>query len=154
MTIWTRWPVSTSILPIRSRIRAGIGVAGGLRLAGQRLGQQADRRQRRAQLVRQVVDELGADLLEPAQLRDVLQDDPQAAVGCAPGAQHELRPVGPGDRDLAGRRAGLERRLGDRLDLGVEEGLDQRPPEERPGGWSSSVWAAVLAPTIRDPSPT
>jgi NAD(P)-dependent dehydrogenase (short-subunit alcohol dehydrogenase family) len=59
------------------------------------------------------------------------QDDPEAAIGCAPGAQHELRPVGPGDRDLAGRRARVKRRLTDRLDVGVEEGLDQGPPQER-----------------------
>ena len=48
---------------------AGTAVAGGLGVAGQRLGEQADRRERRPQLVRQVVDELGPDLLEAAQLR-------------------------------------------------------------------------------------
>ena len=68
-------------------------VAGRVGLAGQRLGQQADGRQRRPQLVRQVVDELGADLLEPAQLRDVLDDEPQAAGRGAPRAEDEPRPV-------------------------------------------------------------
>ena len=82
------------------------GVAGRLGLAGQRLGQQAHRRQRRPQLVRQVVDELGPDLLEPAQLGDVLEDEPQAARRrrAAPRTT-SVGPSAPADRDLAGRRA-------------------------------------------------
>ncbi len=43
-------------------------------------------------------------------------------------------PSAPGDRDLAGRRARVKRRLRDRLDLGVEEGPDQGSPEQR-SGW-------------------
>ena len=108
-------------------------VAGGLGFAVQRLGEKADRGQRGPQLVRQVVDELRPDLLEPAQLGDVLHHDPQPAARCAPGTQHELRSVGPGDGDLAGRGPDLEGRVGDGLDLGVDEGLDERPAEERPG---------------------
>ena len=53
-------------------------VPGGLAVAGQRLRQQADRRERRPQLVREVVDELRPDLLEAPQLRDVFEDDPDA----------------------------------------------------------------------------
>ena len=73
LTIWTRWPVSTSILAIRSRIRAGTSAA--LRVPGERLGKQADRGQRRAQLVAEVVDELGPDLLQAAELGGVLEHD-------------------------------------------------------------------------------
>ena len=68
-------------------------VAGGLGVAGERLGQQADGRERRPQLVRQVVDELGPDLLEPAQLGDVLEDDPDAVERRAPRPDDEDRAV-------------------------------------------------------------
>ena len=105
LTIWTRWPVSTSIFAIRSRIRGGTAVARRLGVAGQRLGEQADRRERRPQLVRQVVDELGPDLLEAAQLRHVLEDDPDAADRRAPGADDEDRPVRAAQPELARRRA-------------------------------------------------
>ena len=81
LTIWARWPVSTSIRAIRSRIWSGTSAASASRASVS--GEQRDRRQRRPELVAQVVDELGADLLEPAQLRDVLEDHEQV-VG--PGA--------------------------------------------------------------------
>ena len=81
LTIWTRWPVSTSIFAIRSRIRAGH--VGALGVAGERLGEQADRRQRRPQLVAQVVDELGPDLLEAAELGDVLEHDDELVAGAS-----------------------------------------------------------------------
>ena len=48
-----------------------VGIAG-VGFAGQRLGQQADRGQRRPELVRQVVDELRSDPLQPAQLGDIV----------------------------------------------------------------------------------
>ena len=51
-------------------------LAGLVRLANERLGQQADGRQWRPKLMRQVVDELGSDALEPAELGDVLHDQP------------------------------------------------------------------------------
>ena len=107
------------------------GAAGGLGLAGQRLGQQADRRERRPQLMGQVVDELRPDLLEATQLGDVLQDQPRAA------GRRSLRPneqpaaVGLGSADLSGRRTLVDRAADDRLDLGVEEGLDHGPPDQR-----------------------
>ena len=107
MTIWTRWPVSTSILPIRSRIFGRDAVAGGLGVAGQRLREQADGRQRRPQLVREVVDELGPDLLEAAQLRDVLEDDPDAADRRPPRPDDEDRPVGTAQRNSPDARARL-----------------------------------------------
>ncbi len=56
-------------------------VARGLGVAGERLGQEADGRERGPQLVREVVDELRPDLLEPAQLGHVLEDHPDAADG-------------------------------------------------------------------------
>ena len=71
-------------------------VAGRVGLAGQRLGQQADRGQRRSQLVRQVVDELGPDLLEPTQLGDVLEDQPDAAGRRPPGPDQQPSAVGLG----------------------------------------------------------
>ena len=55
------------------------GLAGPVGLADERLGQQAHRGQRRPQLVRQVVDELGPDALQPAQLGDVLEHEPDPA---------------------------------------------------------------------------
>src|SRR3954470_5280145 len=55
------------------------GITRRLSLPGQRLGQQADRGQRRPQLVGEVVDELGADLLEATQLGDIFDDHPQPA---------------------------------------------------------------------------
>ena len=141
MTIWTRWPVSTSMLADPVAHPGRDAVAGRLGLAGQRLGQQADGRQRRAQLVRQVVDELGPDLLEPAQLGDVLEDQPEPPPGRSARADDELGPSAPASADLAGRRAVGEGRARDRLDLEVEEDLDQRPPDQRAGrAASSTVW--------------
>ena len=72
--------------PRRDRLAGGVG------LAGERLGEQADGRERGAQLVRQVVDELGPDALEPAQLGDVLQDQPAATGGAR---RARTRSVGP-----------------------------------------------------------
>ena len=110
----------------------GDRVAGRVGLPRQRLGQEADRRQRRPQLVRQVVDELGSDLLEATQLGDVLEDDPEHSARGAPGMKHEPWPVRRGDGHLAGRRTTLKRGAGDRLYLRVEEGLDERAADERP----------------------
>ena len=134
LTIWTRWPVSTSILPIRSRIRGGHGVAGRLGVAGQRLGEEADRRERRPQLVREVVDELGPDLLEPAQLRDVLEHDPHAAERRAPRPDDEDRAVGPLSRNSPDAPPVCARRRDQVLDPGVDERLERRPPAQRAGG--------------------
>ena len=134
LTIWTRWPVSTSILSIRSRIRGGIASPAASASRVERLGQQADRRERRPQLVRQVVDELGPDLLEPAQLGDVLEDEPDVPAGRA-GARGP-RAAGRRRRRRPPRRSptrSSSAATGDRLDLGVEERLDQRPADERAG---------------------
>ena len=60
--------------PRRDRLTGGCGVA------AERLGEKAHGRQRRPQLVRQVVDELGTDLLEATKLGYVLEDDPDAAI--------------------------------------------------------------------------
>ncbi len=57
------------------------GVPDAFCLALERLRKQAHGRERRAELVRQVVDEFGADALQPAELGDILEDQPEAAVG-------------------------------------------------------------------------
>ena len=59
-----------------------LGVAVAL---GQRLDIAADRRQRRAQLVRDVGDEIAADLIRAAQVGDVVQDHDGAVGGIAAG---------------------------------------------------------------------
>ena len=70
---------------------------GDLGLPGEGLGEQGDGRQRRAQLVPQVVDELRADLLETAQLGDVVQDQDEVGRGQSMRAHHErARLRGPG----------------------------------------------------------
>jgi hypothetical protein len=74
-------------------------VPGRLGVAGERLGQQADRRERRPELVREVVDELGPDLLQPSELRDVLEDDPDTASRRRPGPDHDDRAVAPPSRN-------------------------------------------------------
>ena len=106
------------------------GVTGRIRLTGQRLGEQAHGRERRPQLVGQVLDELGADLLEATQLGDVLEHQPQAADRRPPRAHDEDRAVGS-KPDLTGSRTGLMGALDDRLDPGVEEGAGQAQATER-----------------------
>ena len=59
------------------------GVADLVGLAGQRLGEQAHGRQRGAQLVGEVVDELGPDALEPAEFRDVGEQQRRSAAGAS-----------------------------------------------------------------------
>ena len=54
------------------------------RLVEQRLDVAADRRQRRAQLVRDVGDEVTADLVGPPQIGDVVQDQHRAAAAARP----------------------------------------------------------------------
>ena len=75
------------------------GVPRELGVPGERLREQAHRRQRSPQLVRQVVDELGPDLLEAAELRDVLENDPETVRWGAPGPHDEDRPSGPLSRN-------------------------------------------------------
>ena len=57
------------------------GHVGGLGLAGERLREERDGGQRRPELVAQVVDELGPDLLEAAELGDVLEDHDEVVRG-------------------------------------------------------------------------
>ena len=111
-------------------------------LARQRLGQQADRRERRPELVRQVVDELRPDPLEPAQLGDVLEEQPRAARRRASTREDDQgRPVGARGLDLGPRGADVDRRRGRsprRSCRGTPPApsADQRPrraPEERMG---------------------
>ena len=77
-------------------------IAGRLRVPRQRLREEADGRQRRPELVGQVVDELGPDLLEAAQLGDVLEDDPHTADRRPTGAHDEDRALGAVEAKLAG----------------------------------------------------
>ena len=147
MTIWTRWPVSTSILAMRSRILAGIDVADGLGLALEGLGQQADGRQGRPELVRQVVDELGPDALQTSQLGDVVQHEPHVPTRQPAGADGEDRAIGTRRADLARRRPGLDGVPGQALDGRVEEGLHDRPADEPPGWCASIAWAAAVGVT-------
>ena len=110
----------------------GDRLAGRVCVAAEGLGQQPDRRQRRPQLVRQVVDELGPDLLKPAELADVREHEPYAARGRTPGADEQRRTVGAAQADLAGGVALLECRPGERLDLRIEEHLQEVQAQQRP----------------------
>ena len=112
---------------------AGIDVADGLGLALEGLGQQADGRQRRPELVRQVVDELGPDALQTSQLGDVVQHEPHVPTRQPAGADGEDRAIGTRRADLAGRRPGLDGVPGQALDRRIEEGLHDRPADEAPG---------------------
>src|SRR4029077_6513145 len=60
-------------------------VSGGFGVTGQGLGQEADGRDRRAQLMGQFFDELGPDPLQATQLGHVLEDEPDAEDRRAPG---------------------------------------------------------------------
>ena len=156
LTIWTRWPGLDLDLVDPVAHPGRDGVARRLGLAGQRLGQQADRRQRRAQLVRQVVDELGPDLLEPAQLGDVLEDEPQAARRGAPGADDEPRPVGAG---RARPRRSPSRPRGRRCAIAStcvsrNASITVRPTSVRGCRVRAACAAARLAATMRRPSST
>ena len=92
----------------------------------QRLGQQAQRAHRRLELVADVGHEVAADLLEPAALRDVLdeRDDPErpAPVVDLAGAHLQRAP---------GRAVEVEGALGRALVPGVLQ--DARSPPGRPG---------------------
>ena len=108
-------------------------LAGRLRVPGERLGQEADRRERRPQLMGQVVDELPPDLLQPAELRHVLEDDPHPADRGAAGADDEDRALGAAQPELAGRPAGLASAVDQLLDARVDERLQRRSAAEAPG---------------------
>ena len=112
-------------------------------LEHQRLGQQAHRAQRRAQLVRQVAHELGPDAAQPDQLRNISQGEPDAAVIGLPHVQRK------GFGRLAGKHV-LARRVavapclgGELLDAVIQERLEHaladeatRPPAEQVCGGS------------------
>ena len=114
--------------PGRDRLARRVG------LADEGLGQQADRGQRGPQLVRQVVDELGPDPLQAAQLGDVLHDQPDAPDRRSAGPDDQGRSVIPAEGQLAARGAGLAGRLGHAFDRRVDERLDGAPTDERAGG--------------------
>ena len=109
-------------------------LAGLVRLADERLGQQADGGQRGPQLVRQVVDELRPDSLQAAQLGDVLHDQPDAADRGAAGPDNERRAIRVAQRAFAVGCARLARRLGDPFDRRVDERLDRRSANQAAGG--------------------
>ena len=78
---------------------------GALRVAGERLGEEADGAERRAELVAEVVDELRPDLLESAQLGDVLEHHEAAVVVRSVDADDEDAGLAVPDLDLAAGRA-------------------------------------------------
>ena len=104
-----------------------------LGLARQRLGEEADRGQRRPELVAQVVDERGADALEAAELGHVLQDHQQTATVEARGAQGDDTLVRLGQRELGHRRPAGGDACEEGLDPGVQEGLHDGPADESAG---------------------
>ena len=146
--------VSTSILPIRSRIRGGTASpaasASRVSVSASRLTVVSG--------VRSSCDRLSMNSARICWRRRSSETSSitihRPPLGARRARSTSFGPSAPATRDLAGRRPDLEGRVGDGLDLGVEEGLDERPAEERPGRRPSSAWAAALAPTIRDPSST
>src|SRR3989338_540150 len=84
------------------------------RAAEQRLEVAVDRRERRPELVRDVRHELRAHLLEPAQLRDVVEHHHDAGLRARQAQRHRVHlepPVGrPGEPELVARDAGRPRR--------------------------------------------
>ena len=120
----------------------------GLSLAREGLGEERDRRQGRPQLVAKVVDELGADLLEPSELRDVLEDHDEVVRREPAGADQQeerlWRPRavlgGGGTPEWNGVERGLE--------AGVEERLHHAPAGE--GGRRAEE---NLGPLVGGPDP-
>ena len=121
----------------------------------QGLGEQADGRQRRPQLVRQVVDELGPDALEPAQLGDVLDDQPDAAVdGDRRARTSERRPVGAGERGSSPADAVRAGGPGDASTCGSRKASMQRAarpasPAAGPGSVGGRVRAGMRSDRIQ-----
>ena len=94
---------------------------GALGVACEGLGEQAHRRQRRPQLVAQVVDELRPDLLESAELGHVLEDDVDRAAGVAPRPHEDCPRLAVAGAELGRGRAA------------VGETGEQRAPRARRG---------------------
>ena len=69
-----RWPARSASLATRAASRRKHLEIRGVVFDGQRVGQRDDRADRRAQLVRDVGDEIAADGVEPVAIRDVLHD--------------------------------------------------------------------------------
>ena len=116
---------------------------GDLGLAGEGLGKQRDGGQRRAQLVPQVVDELRADLLETAQLGDVLEDQDEVVRGQAMGADDERARLRGAGAVLHGRGAADGHRVERRLDAHVQERLHDAPARQAPGDAEQGVGPLV-----------
>ena len=93
----------------------------GVGLGDEGLGQQAQRAHRRLELVADVGHEVAADLLEPAALRDVLDERDHAE---RPAAVVDL--AGPHLQRAPGRPVEVERALGRSLVPGVLEDLGHR----------------------------
>ncbi len=119
------------------------GHGGHLGLAGEGLGEQRDRGQRRPELVAQVVDELRADLLEPAKLRDILENHDEVGRSQPMRAHDEgawLR--GPGTVLHGGGAAdghGVERGL----HANVQERLHDAPARQAPRDAEQGVGTLV-----------
>jgi hypothetical protein len=84
--------------------------------------------------VREVVDELGPDLLKAPELGHVLEDDPHATHRRAPGPNDEDRAVCPTRAELARCGPGRARRRDQLLDPAIDERLERRAAAKRAGG--------------------
>ena len=83
--------------------------------------------------MRQVVDELGPDALQPSKLGDILEEEPRAvAARRGLGADDQYGPIRPSRADLAARpsRVFQVSAVGERLDGGVHEGFHRRPADK------------------------
>ena len=100
-----------------------------LRIIQQRFGVTLDRGQRRAQLVRDVGDEVSADEVGFAQFGDVVHHEHRAAAGCDDGSDlGDQRPRGVArHRELEGAGLAARQRAADVFDdARVTDGLDVR----------------------------
>ena len=131
LTIWTRWPVSSSILPIRSRILAGTASPAA---SASRVSVSA-RRLTVVSGVRSSCERLSMNSVRICWSRRSSETSSRTSQAPPDGLRRarsgQPRSVGAAEADLADRRPGGERRSRERLDAGVEERLDEGPPHER-----------------------
>ena len=147
LTIWTRCPVSTSILTMRSRIRAGTAVSSAsfASVSASRLIVESGVRS--SWLRFSVNSERIA--LESPQLRDILHDDPRAAVARGARADHVRRSIGRAQRHLGAREPALGRDPCHLVDAPVHERLDRGLSDERP----RCTFEVLVRETVRERDP-
>ena len=137
-TIWAMLPVSTSSLPIRSRIFAGTGAPAAWAPSASRA--ERSRRAGRSVVigVRSSCDRLSMNSARMRWRRRSSATSSRTSqtprIGDRRARTTRVVPVVPGhvgERHLAARPARLARAARDRLDPVVAEGLDRGPPEHR-----------------------